>query len=475
MSRINSNEYNCSINEHPVSFRSQDQVGLNVVTKPIDKVENIVTNTVDTFVPEPKSEEKKKSHKTAIRVGSTVLVLSAIVALLNPKFSTTLVNKLKTSSTKAGNKAKVDNSIWGKWNKFKEKFLEGVTNIIQVLNNANSVKDELFKKICNKTSPTRNLHKGITKCFDKISRQTVFRQHKNVRKQMDTLDAVMKQYKNRLSEADKKIFDEKLTQIDKLQEYFSISNTKERLDTQEKLMNTLEEKISNKINTAKDSIIGKIKGKNIPNSMKFKDTYNFWAEEALMPERNKLEEEGNKIVNSLVGDGKTQKGAYREMIDILSQKLSKSELDAFEDNIKQAEKILRKANKTECIEYFDKKRDLILGSAPTDVVTALASLIASGIAIGAADNKQDRISRTISGALPVFAGLGVSTVLTALLYSGGKGMALGAASSVVLSGMGSMASHKLFPKNKPEENLAQNTQKIKENNDDKNITNIEKA
>ena len=41
-------------------------------------------------------EEKKKSHKTMIRVGSTVLVLSAIVTLLNPKFSSNLIQKLKT-------------------------------------------------------------------------------------------------------------------------------------------------------------------------------------------------------------------------------------------------------------------------------------------------------------------------------------------------------------------------------------------
>ena len=462
MSGINNNTNGFNNYARHVSFKADDKAGLNVVTKPIDKVENIVNNTVDTFVPEPKSEERKNSHKTAIRVGSTVLVLSAIVALLNPKFSASLVNKLKTSSTKAGNKAKVDNSFWGKWNRVKEKFLNSMTNTIQVLNNGNSVKDELFQKLCNKTSPTRKIHQSITKGFDKISRQTVYGTHKKVKKQMDTLDAIMKQYKGRLSEADQKIFEEKLAQIDNIQEYFSMAKAKERLEAQEKSMQNLEKEIADKIKLAGDTIAGKIKGKPISNGMKFKDTYNFWAEEALMSERNRLEEEGNKVVNSLVGDGKTQKGAYREIIDLLSPHLSKSELNAFEENVTQANKLLRKANKTECIEYFDKKRDLMLGSAPTDVVTAVASLIASGIAIGTADSKQDKISRTISGALPVIAGLGVSTVLTALLFSGGKGMALGAASSMGLSAIGSMASHKLFPKNKQEENFAQNKSENKD-------------
>ena len=458
-----------NFNTQHATFKAEDKAGLNVITKPIDKVENIVNNTVDTFVPEPKSEEKKNSHKTAIRVGSTVLVLSAIVALFNPKFSASLVNKLKTSTTKARNKAKVDNSIWGKFNKLKEKTLKCVTNTIQVLNNGNSVKDELFQKACNKTAPTRKIHKSITKFFDKISRQTVYSKHNKVKKQMDILDKIMNQYKDRLSEADKKIFEEKLRKIDELQEYFSKTNTGTRLNAQEQLMQNLENDVSKKINMAKNTIIGKIKGKDVPDGMKFKDTYSFWAEDALMQTRNKLEEDGNIVINSLVGDGKTQKGAYGEIIELLSPKLNKNELNAFEDNIKQTEKLLRKAHKTECIEYFDKKRDLMLGSAPTDVVTALVSLIASGIAIGSADSKQDRISRTISGALPVVAGLGVSTVLTALLFSGGKGMALGAISSAVLSTIGSMTSHKLFPKNKQNENFVQNNKNKNEENKEKNI------
>ncbi len=445
---VNTTNMNSFNTYNRVPFRAQESNGLNIVTKPIDKVENIVNNTVDTFVPEPENEEKKKSHKTAIRVGSTVLVLSAIVALFNPKFSSALVNKLKTKSTKAGNKAKVDNSLLGKWNSFKESFLKGVTNIIQVLNNGNSAKDELFTKICSKTSVTKNIHQGITKGFDSISKKTVFSKNKKVAQQMNTLDAIMKQYKDRLSPKDRAIFEEKLKEIDKLQEYFNVTNTGNRLKTQETLMKDLEEKFVAKLKAYKD-------GFKFTGGEKNKDIFTFWAEDILMPQRNKLEESGNKVVNSLVGDGKTQKGAYREVIDLLAKHLNREEKSAFEESIKQAEQLLRNANKTECVEYFDKKRDLMLGSAPTDILTAVLSLIASGIAIGTADSKEDRLSRTISGALPVVAGMGVSTVLTALLFSGGKGMALGAASSMGLSILGSSVSHQLFPKTAEEHNLAQ--------------------
>ena len=213
-------------------------------------------------------------------------------------------------------------------------------------------------------------------------------------------------------------------------------------------MQNLEKDVSEKIVQAKDTVWGTIKGKKPDNAMKINDTYNFWAEDALMTQRNKLEEEGMNVISSLVGDGKTKKGAYQEIADLLYPHLSEQEKNALNESIKQAENLLKKANNTECVEYFDKKRDLILGSAPTDILTALAGLTASGIAIGVADSKEDRISRFISGALPVIAGLGVSTALTAMLFSGGKGMALGTGSGMLLSALGSSASHKLFPKNK---------------------------
>lgn len=440
MSDVNYNMNSFQRFGNGISFRSDEpQSKIPIITKPIDKVESIVNNTVDTFVPETQDEEKKKSHKTMIRVGSTVLVLSAFVALLNPKFSSSLVNKLKTKSTNARNQAKVDNSFWGKWNKVKEKFLNGVTNLIQVLNNMNSAKDELFQKLCSKTTFTKKIHQGITKGFDKISRQTIYSKYDKVTRKMNTLDDIMRHYKGRLSPENQKKLEEKLAEIDKVQEYFGKSKIQSRLNTQETLMGNLENDVVSKMKQYKNDVFD---GKNR------KDIFKFWAEEALMPQRNRLESEGTTVIDSLVGDGKEIKGAYKEVVEMLSPHLKDEELRAFEDTIKKTEKLLRNANHSECVEYFDKKRDLMLGSAPTDVVTALASLAASGIAIGVADSKEDKISRTVSGALPVVAGLGVSTALTALLYSGGKGMALGAVSSMILSGLGSAATRVMYPKNK---------------------------
>ena len=284
----------------------------------------------------------------------------------------------------------------------------------------------------------------------------MFGKYKTASKRMNTLDEILKQYKGRLSDADKINFEQKLKEIDKLQEFFNSSNTTERLKNQEVLMQNLEKDVTEKIVQAKDTVMGAIKGKKPENSMKFKETCTFWAEDSLMSQRSKLEENGLSVINALMGDGKTKKGAYQEIVEILAPHLNAQEKRALEESVKKTKKLLRAANKTECIEYFDKKRDLMLGSAPTDVLTALASLTASGIAIGVADTKKDRLSRLISGAMPVFAGLGVSTALTAMLFSGGKGMALGTGSGMALSALGSSISRHLFPKNKSDIIMAEN-------------------
>ena len=55
MSGVNLNSYSFNAYARPSSM-SNEQGGLNIVTKPIDKVENIVNNTVDTIVPESQNE-----------------------------------------------------------------------------------------------------------------------------------------------------------------------------------------------------------------------------------------------------------------------------------------------------------------------------------------------------------------------------------------------------------------------------------
>lgn len=440
MTSIGNYSMNSSQYGRPVQFRADGNSVTKLVTKPIDTVESAVSTVTDTF--EPQDEEKKKSYKTAIRVGSTVLVLGTIVALVNPKFSSKIVEKLKTKAAEAAHKAKTNDSITGKWNKVKNVTYDGIVKVVQIMNNGNSAKDAGFKWLCSKAGFMKGIHNSITKGFDKISKHTVVVKYSKANKRLDNLNKILEQYKDRLSEGDKKIFEQKIAEIKNLQKYMSNENINSRLQNQEALMSDLEKDTIQRMNTFRKNVFDK----NVKKGDKFNDMTTFWAQEAIKPQKDKLVKEGEEFVTKLAGNEKDKKGLYTEILELISPHLKDEEKSALENSVKKSAKKLTDANKSETVEYFDKKRDLVLGSAPTDIVTALVSLGACGVALGTADSKEQRLSRTVSGIIPAICGIGTSIALTAMLVSGGLSIVLGGVSSVVLSGIGSITSRALFPK-----------------------------
>lgn len=449
-----------------------------LINKPVQKVENIVNNTVDTFVKEPQDEEKKKSHKTAITAGSTVFVLTALIALLNPSFSGKLVQKLKTMSSKAGAKAQTNkNSFFAsKFYKASEKYFDGIANFFQYTNSINAGKDLGFKWICCgekfknvKNDTLRNIlqkcdsgfrkimstvHNSITNAFDTVSKKTVYRKYSNVNKKMDSFEELASTYKGKLSASEQKIFENKLAEIRQVREFFSQDKTAERLLAQEKSMANLENDFKDKLINGylKKFKIKSLQKEDWKNNAKiFKDNMSYWAEDMLMPTRNAFEENGQQAVDMLIGNGKNTKGKYNELIELVSPHLNKEEKAILDSTLQETGKKLTKANKSECIEYFDKKRDLVLGGAPTDILTGAGMIGLSGIAVGAADTKEERISRALTLGFPAIAGVGTSFALTAMLFSGVQGMLLGSAAGYGFSKAGSIADNLVNKhNNKPE-------------------------
>ena len=414
------------------------------LAKPIEKVETAINNTVDTFVKQPEDEEKKKSNKTAITVGSTVIVLTGLVALLNPKFSGKLVNRMKTMSSEANAKLEKNkgNFVKTKFYKASEKTLGKLANFLQFTNTMNGWKDIGLKKLCTETKGIKTImakpHGVITKWFDSLGKHTVFSKYNSANKKLEELNGLISLYKEKLPISEQKKLETKLNELKNINEYFSKQQTSTRLAEQEKVMSNLEKDFYAKTKTYFSNLWqNKHNAKEM--SKIIKDDMTFWAEDMLMPERNKLEQNGIRVVDKIMGDGKTQKGTYHEIIEILEPYVSQEEKVLLEKNLVKANKKLRKANHSECIEYFDKKRDLVLGGAPTDVLTALFGLGMSGIAIGTADSKDKRISRSLTVAFPAIAGLGTSMALTAMLFSGIQGMIYGSLASIGLSKIGSTA------------------------------------
>lgn len=449
--------------QNQINFRNNSGAA-PILTKPIEKVENIVTNTVDTFVKQPEDEEKKKSYKTAIQAGSAALVLTGLVAILNPKFSRKLIGKLKSKAQAAEIKAKNDKGLQGKIYKGLHKVYDGTANILQFSNNFNPVKDEAFKWLCTKKKDVsgiknetcRNIvskidsgfvklmskpYNACTRWFDNISKHTVQRKYKGARKNLNSFEEIINLYKDKLSAGERKKLEVKLQEIAQTKDYLSEKQVASRLKNQEVLMTDLEKDTIAKMKSYWQGL--KQKGhrkEHIKNNM------TFWAEDILMPKRNAIEQDGKKVLDSLLGDGKTQKGKYNEIFDILSPHLNEHEKTNFEKQLNSVSEKLRKANKSECIEYFDKKRDLMLGGAPTDVLTGIVGLGLSGVAIGTADNKDERVSRAVTVAFPALAGLGTSLAMTAMLFSGIQGMLIGACTSIGLSKIANKIDKNFIPK-----------------------------
>ena len=479
-SSYHQNTINKSQPSHYLSFKGNDVIKVNApLAKPIETVQKSIEGTVEALSPIKASEKEKKSNKKAIAVGSSVLVITGLVALLNPKYSSKLVNKLKSWSQSAGNRFEQNkqNYLKSKFHQSCKKTIDWSIRTLEFSNNINSAKDVGFKWLCCdkksfssvKNKSLRNLlqkidngftkimskaHKAITRWFDAISKKTVYWKYNSASKKMNKFEALAQQYKNKLTPAEQKELEKKLLEIKSAREVFSQQNISNRLTEQEGMMSNLERDFIVKYHAYRNGF----KNKWISKSNHIDKNMTFWAEKILEPTRNKVEKQGLCSVEKLVGNGKEQKGLYNDVYTLLNEKLSQTEKDALNKMMNKASKKLRSANYSECVEYFDKKRDLILGGAPTDILTAVGGLALSGVAIATADSKEERLSRALTGGFPVIAGIGASMAFTAMLFSGVQGLLYGFLTSIGLSKLGSLADHYILG-NKGEKTKPDNTDK----------------
>lgn len=419
------------------------------LAKPIETVQKTIESSVDTLV-SPKETHKARN---AIAVGSSVVVLSALVALLNPRISPKVMEKLKTLSHKAGKKAakNKDDNILNKFYKACEKTVDGTAKTVQFVNNFNSAKDASFKYFCTaekdffgiQNQSIRNIlkkidagirkifskpHKLITNFFDNVSKHTVMSKYSKASKNMDALEELLVMHKDRLPEYQRQELEQKLTEIRKMREYFAETQTKERFAVQEQTMCNLERDFWARYRKYRSGFTDyrQDKGEHITKNL------SFWAQEILQPAQSRIEANGIEAVLKLTGE----KGAYHEAINILSPHLSMEENVLFAKRLKDASTSLKKANKSECVDYFGKKRDLVLGSAPTDVVTAITGLGLSGVALTTADNNDERVSKLLTGVFPIIGGLGANLVFAAKLISGPIAMVAGSSFGMLLHFIG---------------------------------------
>lgn len=460
------------INNHSVSisgntFKADAKAPL---AKPIEVVQNTIESVTDQLIPAT-DEEKKKSHKTAIAVGSSVLVLSALVGILNPKYSSKLINQLKKWQSKSKAKIKTNrhDTLVKTFYEACNKLTGGTMKVLEFSNNINSAKDLAFKwlfanprnfsgmenkkagSILKKINAgiakvTKKPYEAVTRWFDNIGRYTVKIGYRNASGKMDAYENIVKEYMQKLPANTRAELEAKLKDSAKMREFFSENNVIQRVNSQESLMTNLEDDFVKKCINYKHGYRNRFQKK----SEHAWNNMTFWAQDIMKPKRDILEKQGQNAVEKITGRAGESKGIYDEINDIIKPHLTEAEYSRLEKSLTKAKKVLQKANHNECVEYFDKKRDLVLGSAATDVLTAILGLGLSGVAITTADTKEDRTTRLVTGVFPIVAGLGASMAFTAMLFSGVKSMLMGAGTSVILSIIGNFANNKILGNNQTE-------------------------
>lgn len=142
-----------------------------------------------------------------------------------------------------------------------------------------------------------------------------------------------------------------------------------------------------------------------------------------------------KIIREMVKEDAN--GELQDMLEIY-QKIAPFELykSGAAASVDSAVKSFDKSVNLETVEFFDKIRDLELGSAPTDVLTVAISFLMISYGLGFAKNKDERISIMLKSGIPIAGAILTSLVSATKLISGGKSLALGFVSGIALNLIG---------------------------------------
>ena len=130
-------------------------------------------------------------------------------------------------------------------------------------------------------------------------------------------------------------------------------------------------------------------------------------------------------------------GELQEMVDIYKQiapyELAKTKA---EKTVRKAVSSFDNALKTETTEFFDKLRDLQLGSAPTDVISILAPTAMIGYGLLEAADTDERKSVMYTAGIPILGSVVTTIYCTTKLVSGGISLGIAAATGAIFKIVG---------------------------------------
>ncbi len=144
----------------------------------------------------------------------------------------------------------------------------------------------------------------------------------------------------------------------------------------------------------------------------------------------------SKIKNSIAN---YRQGKVEDVLDIYRRVLPEKEYKSIEKAYKNAIESIDESINVETEDFVSKLRDLVLGSAPTDILTVLGSIGVLGYHLGKSKDNEQRTSIALKYGIPALAGIGVSLYCNAKLFAGTKSLMIGTLSSIALNQIGNIA------------------------------------
>jgi len=166
-----------------------------------------------------------------------------------------------------------------------------------------------------------------------------------------------------------------------------------------------------------------------------------------------------QIKNSVSSTNSGSKGALEEIMTILrglnketigesgKKIISDSEFKEFSKLSSKISKGIEKATDLERGEYFLKQAELEVGSAPTDVLSVLFPIGAGAYAIAKGDDKDEKISATLTTCIPLVGTFATFVYGTTKMFSGAKNLIFSMVSGLALGKLGDYCD-KLYKKYK---------------------------
>lgn len=148
-----------------------------------------------------------------------------------------------------------------------------------------------------------------------------------------------------------------------------------------------------------------------------------------------------KSINSALTNFK--EGKVQEILSIYKHLLPAKQYRTLEKTYVDGIKSLDKSIKIETEDFVNKLRDLTLGSAPTDMLSMVGSLVIMGYYLGKSDNNDQRTSIALKYGIPAIAGIATSLYSNAKMYNGTKGLIFASISSLILNRIGAGADNYL--------------------------------